>query len=105
VYEAAVKLVLRSVEEVELELVDCSIKFDLYLEMYGVEVNLDTSEVVLDDRKKAGNGRHGESKSNLSFELVINSIIEKSTSVRKRTISMLLLRENIEANPGPTMEK
>jgi hypothetical protein len=44
---------------------------------------------------------YGRSKSKLFFELIINFIMEKTSSVRNKTISTLLLRENIEANPGP----
>jgi hypothetical protein len=48
--------------------------------------------IVLVYKQKTGNGRHGKSKSNLPFELIISSITEKKSSTRNRTIPMLLCR-------------
>jgi hypothetical protein len=56
-------------------------------------------------KHRTGNDIHGKSKSNISFELIINSIIGKTSSIRNKTIPTLLLRENIEANPGPSNGK
>jgi hypothetical protein len=39
------------------------------------------------------------------FELTPISITEKSSSVRSKTIPKLLLRGNVEANPGPNNKK